>query len=551
MREGVNKDLQTQKIRLQKTKEIASQATRGGSSSSGAGNTTKKVKGGGGENDSIAALVAKAEALEAKKIAKEKGLRAKGKTARLAADADAGSSDAGLTGATSGAGTGAGAGTGTGTGSAAAGAEVEVEVPLLAPKDMLQLLARDKERMSDADSISSRRCALQSMHDTLFVHNRMEDWGYSEVFQELCKAIFKRFADPAEKIRELAWRLTVRFFQRASDLTMSLGYFMPALMARLPGGMAFDEEMKVFVFDLNEHEAYRRGVATPRADKNNLGTHTVIEPSEEVRMLACQTLSTLIRRLCGIGATSVLHPYFHESIMFLQAQLRDPYPDLKLCACAVLAELTKHEELALGMKYFSVALCRAILPVMRHRHAKVRIAAIQALTSVMSVRDVSKQKGAGTEAIVDLVGFREENVLSVAAFYTSDVTINYLAEAVQDSVVQVRFAVAQMLTVLLTEIMDRYDHQTRLLPYVLDLLCDPAPAVSEVAMACITRCGVQYEAEHADNIVEKRQYGVDGDTRINLDKVLPAPFTGRYVTCVCVICVSCVMCNVCHVSRVV
>ena len=69
----------------------------------------------------------------------------------------------------------------------------------------------------------------------------------------------------------------------------------------------------------------------------------------------------------------------------------------------------------------------------------------------------------------------------------SDVTINYLAEVVQDSVVQVRFAVAQMLTVFLTEIMDRYDHQTRLIPYLLDLLCDSSPVVSEVAMACITK----------------------------------------------------------------
>lgn len=38
--------------------------------------------------------------------------------------------------------------------------------------------------------------------------------------------------------------------------------------------------------------------------------------------------------------------------------------------------------------------------------------------------------GSGTEAITDLVGFREENVLQVAAFYKSDVQINYLAELI-------------------------------------------------------------------------------------------------------------------------
>jgi len=526
MREGVNQDLQTQKIRLQKTKEVASKATRGGAPSSSSSSTGAGKKGRNGGGDSIEALLAIAEAREAEAKAAEKRQKAKEKKDRKEREAAAAGAGATTAAAANAADTDLASATSAITLSAVV-TSAAAEAPLLDPKDVLLLLARDKERMADGDSIANRRSALQDMHDTLFVKTRMEDWGYSDVFQELCKAIFKRYADPVEKVRELAWRLTRECFQRASDLTMSIGYFMPAVMARLPAGMAFDEEMKVFVFDLDEHEAYRRGVATPRADKNNLGTHTVLEPSEEIRLLTCQTLATLIQRLCSIGAASVLHPYFHESVMFLQAQLRDPYPELKMAACEVLTQMTRHEEFTLGMKFFSVALCRAVLPVMRHRHAKVRVAAVQALTCVMSVKDVAKQKGAGTDAIIDLVGFREENVLSVAAFYTSDVTINYLAEVVQDPVVQVRFAVAQMLTVLLTEILDRYDHQTRLLPYVLDLCCDPSPVVSEVAMACITKCGVQFEGEHADSIIERRQYGVDGDLRINLTKALPAPFTGR------------------------
>lgn len=47
----------------------------------------------------------------------------------------------------------------------------------------------------------------------------------------------------------------------------------------------------------------------------------------------------------------------------------------------------------------------------------------------MKVPDRAKVKGAGTSAIVDLVGFREDNVLPVAAFYgRGDTTVNYLAE---------------------------------------------------------------------------------------------------------------------------
>lgn len=63
------------------------------------------------------------------------------------------------------------------------------------------------------------------------------------------------------------------------------------------------------------------------------------------------------------------------------------------------------------------------------RHAKVRLAAIEALWTTVKVPDRAKVKGAGTAAIVDLVGFREDNVLPVAAFYgRGDTTVNYLAE---------------------------------------------------------------------------------------------------------------------------
>lgn len=59
----------------------------------------------------------------------------------------------------------------------------------------------------------------------------------------------------------------------------------------------------------------------------------------------------------------------------------------------------------------------------------MRLAAIKALRITVKVPDRAKVKGAGTSAIVDLVGFREDNVLPVAAFYgKGDTTVNYLAE---------------------------------------------------------------------------------------------------------------------------
>jgi hypothetical protein len=175
--------------------------------------------------------------------------------------------------------------------------------------------------------------------------------------------------------------------------------------------------------------------------------------------------------------------------------------------------LARTEEFNSGMKFFAVALVRATLPVLRHRHAKVRLAALCCVTACMVVPDRGKMKGSGTEAISDLVGFREENVLQVSAFYKSDVQINYLAELVDDNSSVVREHVVLMLREFMTEMGDRYDHQTRLLPYLLDLITDDNVNIATSALEVLSKCGRQYEEEHANDIIEKRQYGIDGDHR--------------------------------------
>ena len=121
--------------------------------------------------------------------------------------------------------------------------------------------------------------------------------------------------------------------------------------------------------------------------------HNVVEPAEEIRLLACSAIRQLIVRMCDLDAATVLHPYFHEIVMFLQFQLRDPFPELKLEACEAIEYLALNEHFVTGMKYFAVALVRAVLPVLRHRHAKVRVAAVAALKACMIIPDQAKVKG--------------------------------------------------------------------------------------------------------------------------------------------------------------
>ena len=57
--------------------------------------------------------------------------------------------------------------------------------------------------------------------------------------------------------------------------------------------------------------------------------------------------------------------------MYLQMQTRDPFPELKAEALSSIELLARTEEFNSGMKFFAVALVRATLPALRHRHAKV------------------------------------------------------------------------------------------------------------------------------------------------------------------------------------
>jgi hypothetical protein len=406
----------------------------------------------------------------------------------------------------------------------------QVHVPKNSTYDDLKSgISQDLGKIEDANP-NTRKTGLKSLYTRLFASKTTSEEVYGSVFSDICKAIFKRFNDPVEKCRELSLQITREFFENACDFVPVLAYFFPALLQRIAQPILYDEEMKVFVNDLDSHEAYKRGKAVDRQDKQGSTdgiTHRIVEPSEEIRLLMCGCLSSLVNRVVQLGSTSILHPYFEEIILFAQSQLRDPFPEVKLVICNIFSALAGVNDYEIGMKFYSVAIVRAVLPVLRHKLAKVRFAALCALHKCLIVPDRAKRKASGSDAIQDLVGFREENVLPIAAFYKAEVQVNFLAELVSDPSQAVREQLILFLTTLLTLIEDRYDHQTRLLPYVLDLMTDEDRRVSQLAMNCLQICGKQYETEHNEEILEKLQYGVDGDLRMNTEKPLPHPFVQR------------------------
>ena len=159
------------------------------------------------------------------------------------------------------------------------------------------------------------------------------------------------------------------------------------------------------------HKLYLRGGATNRQDRINSGNaFQVIEPNEELRLDLCRTFNCLLRGIAATNAEQSLDAYYSDLILSLVTSLQDPYPDVKVETCRVLVQLLHIPQYELGAKYFATGLARAALPNCRHRNTNVVIAAIDLFEASVHVPDRLKVKGAGTTAISDLVGFREENV---------------------------------------------------------------------------------------------------------------------------------------------
>ena len=125
--------------------------------------------------------------------------------------------------------------------------------------------------------------------------------------------------------------------------------------------------------------------------------------------------------------------------------------------------------------------------------------------------------------------FLTDKVLPIAAFYNSKcgVSVNSLAELVVDKNPRVRARCCAMLAFFVVCLPDRYDHHQRLLPYLLSFYHDDVATTQQMAIGAVDNCGEQYEAEHPEDIIERRQYGVDGDSHCNHMVELPSPFCSR------------------------
>lgn len=227
------------------------------------------------------------------------------------------------------------------------------------------------------------------------------------------KSLFRLLQNESEKCRALSLECLQSLLLAGLDLRRHIPYMIPALCARF-SQCSYDKDLEVFVSDCKSHDFYKRGGATNHQDRHGLfsqgGALQVIEPTEELRLELCRTLNCLLRGMTAGGAERLLDAYYPEVVFSLQTSLRDPFPQVKIETCHLLVQLLRIPHWEDGAKYFATGLARSVLPNCRHKNTNVIIAAMDLLESSVCVPNRTKVKGAGTAAIADLVGFREENV---------------------------------------------------------------------------------------------------------------------------------------------
>eukprot|EP00644_Phytophthora_capsici_P010886 jgi/Phyca11/104048/e_gw1.9.355.1 len=343
----------------------------------------------------------------------------------------------------------------------------------------------------------------------------------TDEFTEMAKLLFKRFNDPVEKVREICIRITTKCIAEEEDLLRYLPYLIPAITNRINSQYGYDEENQVFSRDQFLHDAFKRGRVY--VAENQVARVKPDEPSEEIRLLLLELLDAVLGNAFQRRASSILHAYIFDILLVLISGVHDDFHEVNITSCRILAAVSNH--MVSVMKHFSVATVRTLMPLLLHRLARVRVAVVETIRALVTCPNAEKCKGSGTEAIVDLIGHRDENVIPVASFYTTEVRLNYFAKLDQDRNPLVRRAFFAMISDWMINLPDRYDYESRLLPYLLSAVSDEDSTISGDALKTLEILGERYEREHGEEVMEMKQYGVDGkNPTYNYEAALPPPF---------------------------
>lgn len=201
----------------------------------------------------------------------------------------------------------------------------------------------------------------------------------------------------------------------------------------------------------------------------------------------------LLNTIISCSNEDEIRDHINDLVHIFRAIVMDPCSEVQIGACKNISLFCKtYREL---LFHFTEMLGRALLLPLVSKKSKVRIAALEALGQVLYCGCFKYN----TNIMEVLIGFRDPNVVPIRDFFEYSTRINYLAILVKDPKTAVRETFMRYLGDWLLMLPDRYDHETRLIPYLISGLFDPDEEIRKSVAEIIEEIGIQYEREKVKN----------------------------------------------------
>ncbi|XP_052888174.1 dynein axonemal assembly factor 5 [Anopheles moucheti] len=265
-----------------------------------------------------------------------------------------------------------------------------------------------------------------------FIHGIASDAEYSRIFDETYLHILRCYSDRFESVRTVAVSVMDVLLDKLPSNNYYLDCIVPVLAKRI-------------------------------------GQAETIEDSEELRLLLLEQLATLVVKYSDPDGNhgDPLLKVFDSVVDTLIKTLRDPYPAAQKKSCEIVMSLAVATP---SLHYRAEVLVAPAKTILAHRHSANRIAAIETL-GVLSLHILSN-------------GDRISEIIMA------------LSPLLMDDVPFVRRACGRVGCLMLEKLRDRYSFFHRILPLVLNCLCDETVEVREDIESGWKKAGEQYYQEN-------------------------------------------------------
>ena len=342
-----------------------------------------------------------------------------------------------------------------------------IEFPRDNAQDLMNFLHRDITNLSNVEDVTKRKFAVMKLYQIfVLAKNKASNKVYQEVLSQIQKPLFKRFMDKVEKIREMVCLIVREMFSRVDDLTFSIPYLLPILVERLSaknieGTDGMDEKVK------------------PAPSQKPFIMIDPPESSEEVRSIIAEIVTIMV----STTVWDCLRPYIDDFVNVCRALCMDPAGDVIIEGCQAMAGLA--DTSGDNLMHFCHDMGRSLFTSFAHRHAKVRMAGLKCLFSVMGC-GIWKTS---VYVLEGMVGFRDPNIVPIKDFYEPSTKLNYFALFVGDRSTVCRELFYVTMGKMLTMLPDKYDHEGRLFPYIISALYDSHDGIKSTGFDILEEVG--------------------------------------------------------------